>query len=526
MFTLCLRMNCLLLALLLAALAAGCAGLPANVERVPSSTRVAAADAPLPMLVQQLEVPPGLSAVRPMPMPQHALATRLALMAQASTSLDVQTYLLADDATGRLILRALLDAAERGVRVRLLLDDFYTQGLDGLLVGLAAHTNAEVRLFNPFAYGRDAAPARLWQLATDFERLNHRMHNKLFVADGVMAVVGGRNLADEYFLRGADSNFIDFELLAAGAVVPELSAGFDGYWNSERVFPLHAIVSSGPGAAQTRARFEQLNAEQQPVDVPGLADGSPEAVLRPPHQAIGNGLFGFFIAPAAAHADPPIKAAAPPDDPRSDTVAARLLRQLAQAQSEVVLVSPYFVPGDSGMQRMKQLRERGVSLRVVTNATGTSDEPIVSLGYENRRSEMLRMGVRLYEVSSGRLKRDQRLRSVLGSSTGRLHAKIGFIDRETFVLGSLNLDARSAMINTELGLLVRSPELTRQMMDYYQADTAPGVYEVRLRNGGDNLEWVAHEGDGEERLDEEPESSWLLRLKLRLMSLFVREDLL
>jgi phosphatidylserine/phosphatidylglycerophosphate/cardiolipin synthase-like enzyme len=512
--------------LLLAALVAGCAGLPAGIERPASTTRIAAPDAPLPRLARDLAVPEGLSAVRPMPMARHALAARLELIAQAQASLDLQTYLLADDATGHLVVRALRDAAERGVRVRLLLDDMYTQGLDGLLLGLAAYPNVEVRLYNPFAWGRGAGLTRLAQLGLDFERLNHRMHNKLFVADGVMAVAGGRNLADDYFLRSARSNFIDFDLLAAGAVVGELSAHFDAYWNSERVWPLEAIACDGFSAAERRDRFVVLSADDGRL--PGTDDGRVprDSSLRPDRAEVGHGLFDFFITVAHAHADSPMKQRGH-GAPAPDTVAARLLHQLGQAQSEVVLVSPYFVPGRVGLDHIQRLRDRGVSLRVVTNATGTSDEPAVSLGYEHHRVEMLRLGVRLFEVSSSRLKHDATMRGSLGSSTGRLHAKLGFIDGQALLLGSLNLDARSALINTELGIVVRDPELTRQMLDFYRIDTMTGLHEVRLRaDGSDAVEWVAREGDGEERRVDEPESSWWLRAKLRVLSVFVPEELL
>jgi phosphatidylserine/phosphatidylglycerophosphate/cardiolipin synthase-like enzyme len=507
-------------------LATGCAGLPAGVERPPGTTRVAPADAPLPRLVQDLSIPEGLSAVRPMPMAAHALAARLELIARAQVSLDLQAYLLADDSTGHLVARALRDAAERGVRVRLLLDDMYTEGLDPLLLGLAAYPNVEVRLYNPYAWGRDAGLARLWQLAVDFERLNHRMHNKLFIADGVLAVAGGRNLADDYFLRGAQSNFIDFDLLAAGAVVHELSTHFDAYWNSERAWPLHAVAHDRFSPAERRDRFVVLSADPDPASGPGAARMPRASALRPDHDEIGDGLFDFFVTAAAAHADPPMKQRSH-GAPAPDTVAARLLHQLSGAQSEVVLVSPYFVPGRTGLEHIQRLRARGVSLRVVTNATGTSDEPAVSLGYEPYRAEMLRLGVRLFEMSSTRLKRDATVRGFLGSSTGRLHAKLGFVDRQALLLGSLNLDARSALINTELGILVRDPSLTRQMLDFYRIDSSLGLYEVRLRDGEPEvLEWVAHDADGEERRTEEPEASWWLRAKLRVLSMFVPQELL
>ncbi|MDQ6679884.1 MAG: phospholipase D-like domain-containing protein, partial [Pseudomonadota bacterium] len=223
-----------MISFLLAALAlllAGCASLPESVVRPVSTVLVAPPSAPLAAASRAASLADGYSGFRAMPQSAVALDARLELIRRATLSLDLQCYLIGDDSIGRLILRELGAAADRGVRVRLLLDDLYAEGLDELLLGLAAHPGVEIRLFNPFAYGRNSSLARLWHLATDFRRLNHRMHNKLFIADGSVAVAGGRNLADEYFLRNKSANFIDFDLLVAGAVVTDLNAAFDAYWN-------------------------------------------------------------------------------------------------------------------------------------------------------------------------------------------------------------------------------------------------------------------------------------------------------
>jgi putative cardiolipin synthase len=513
----------------------GCAGLPPPDTPRPESRSIAApAEAPLPTLVRELAIPERLSAVRPMPLPQDALNARLAMIAQARTAIDLQTYHLADDGTGRLILRALRDAAVRGVRVRLLLDDFYTAGMDDLLLGLAAHPNVELRLYNPWAGLRGWPLARLLQLAGDFARLNHRMHNKLLVADGAFAVAGGRNLADDYFLRSTQGNFIDFDLLVAGAVVTQLAAHFDTYWNSERVWPIQAVTRSRLEGEELRAYFDVATA---PATVPHAAPPLPPtstsnadpltaAALRPARTIPERGHLGFFIAPAGAHADPPVKRRGAPNAPGSDTVAAQVLHMLDNAQSEVLMVSPYFVPGKVGMDGIERLRQRGVSVGLVTNATGSSDEPVVSLGYERHRIEMLRLGVRLYEVSSAQLKRDETLRTILGSSTGRLHAKMGFIDRRTFLAGSLNLDARSALINTELGVRVESPEMVKALLDFYRIESSTGVYELKLQDDGRGIRWVGLRDGREVSEDTEPEYGAWLRFKLWLWSLVISEELL
>jgi putative cardiolipin synthase len=513
----------------------GCASLPPPVPRPESHAIAAPADAPLPTLARTLAIPNRLSAARPMPLPQDALNARLAMIAQARTAIDLQTYHLADDSIGRLMLRGLRDAAARGVRVRLLLDDFYTTGMDDLLLGLAAHPNVEVRLFNPFAGARGWALGRLLQLAGDFSRLNHRMHNKLLVADGAFGLAGGRNLADDYFVRSKHGNFIDFDLLLAGAIVPQLAAHFDTYWNSERVWPIHAVARSRLEGEELRTYFDLATAPsivQEPVGAPlprtssSHADPLSPDALRPPREAPQRGHLGFFIAPAVTHADPPVKRRGDPDAPDRNTVAAELLDILGQARQEVLMVSPYFVPGRVGMDSIRRLRERGVAVGLVTNATGSSDEPVVSLGYERHRIEMLRLGVRLYEVSSAQLKRDETLRTVLGSSTGRLHAKMGFIDRRLFLAGSLNLDARSALINTEIGVGVESPELVKALLDFYRLESSTGVYELKLQADGHGIRWVGLRDGREVSEDTEPEYDTWLRFKLWLWSLVVSEELL
>ena len=233
-------------------LATGCASLPRDLPRTPSA---AVPPRPTPSSAGSPSPPakdPALSGFRLMSWSEQSFATRLALAARAQRTLDLQYYVFDDDGTGRVLMRALRDAAARGVRVRLLLDDLYTGGNDPLLLGLAAHPNVEVRLFNPFMVRFESVVARVAASLFDFGRVNHRMHNKLFIADGAMAVAGGRNIGDEYFMAHQGANYIDLDVFAVGAVLPTLAGLFDQYWNSEHVYPLEAIVPptrAGRGAA-------------------------------------------------------------------------------------------------------------------------------------------------------------------------------------------------------------------------------------------------------------------------------------
>jgi phosphatidylserine/phosphatidylglycerophosphate/cardiolipin synthase-like enzyme len=408
----------------------------------------------------------------------------------------------------------------------LLLDDLYTQGLDPLLLGLAAHDNVQVRLFNPFVSGRDWSLGRFWGFAGDFRRLNHRMHNKLFIADGAMAIVGGRNLADEYFFRSRDANFLDMELLIAGAVLPKLSSFFDSYWNSQQAFPLHSIVRSRQPRQALQDEFEDTTSG--PTDPATLAPQGMDTYGAPAFSAsLAARRHHFVVAEAGAHADAPDKGQAPADaSQKADTVVVRFMGFMGEAKQETLLFSPYFIPGKEGLKRMKEARDRGVQVRVVTNAMGTSDEPLVNLSYERYRRQMLGMGVQLYEISSSRLTRDATLKSVLGSSRGRLHAKMAFIDRRLVLVGSMNLDPRSTHTNTEIGIGIRSPELAKMILNVYRADGFNGVYQVQLKPDGSGVQWVGRDDDGDEVLLDEPDIGLWERFKLWLLYKFVPEDLL
>lgn len=509
----------------LACFTAGCASvpLPAPVPEAPVLAIPASSQTELGRIAaQSIPVPDGLSALRPMPQASFALDARLELIRRAQASLDLQTYQLGKDQTGLLILRELRDAARRGVRVRLLLDDFYTTGLDPLLLALAAEPNVEVRLFNPFMNGREHGATRWLDFFTDFHRLNHRMHNKLFIADGAIAIAGGRNLADEYFLRSESANFIDFELLMAGPVVPQSAAVFDSYWNSDVVYRLQRITYSAAPPAQLASDFERATsaAHAPRPEAPAESD-----ILGEPRLAdqLASGQLHWIRAQADAVADSPNKALGT-RKPGTETLAQRFYGMTSMAKSQVLVVSPYFIPGDQGMERIRAARERGIRITVVTNSLADSDEPLVNVNYNNYRVALLQLGVELLEVSTQQLKRNHQLRRLLRQARGRLHAKLALIDREWVLLGSMNLDPRSERLNTEFGVRVHSFELAQAVIYAYLLDDLEGVYRVVLKPDGKNVQWVGTGDETNEVLDDEPDSSLLTRLQLLLFSWFVPTD--
>jgi putative cardiolipin synthase len=513
-------------------LLAGCAGLPpatvqAPSEAIPISTDTALGRAAM-AAAAAASAPAGASGFRIIPQASVALDARLTLIRRAQSSLDLQYYLLGNDEVGHLVVRELRDAADRGVRVRLLIDDFYTTGMDRLLLGLAAHPNVQVRLFNPFGAGRVSTGGRWVSMASEFRRLNHRMHNKLFVADGAIVIAGGRNLADGYFLRDHGANFIDFDVLGVGPIVPQLAEIFDQYWNSPLVRDIETVARTTESAPELREAFEMETAvyARRPMAPPPDADAFNVPMVG---NEIDAGLPHLTWSQASAFADAPGKALnAEVSGKILQSAAYHNLETFKEARSEVMLFTPYFVPGVQGLERLKFARDHHITVRVVTNSMASTDEPLAALAYERYRVAMLRMGVELYELSEVEFRKEEAMSRFFGSSRAQLHAKLGIIDRRMLVVGSTNLDQRSITTNTELAVVIRSPEIALRTLSFFNSvnpNDARGVYQLKLAPDNKALRWIALHGDkGSEALEGEPEIDRWLRLKLFLMSVFVPED--
>ena len=517
-----------LLGLLLLTLSA-CGSLPRvdqtarHTQAIPLSTATT-----LGRIASSYRPAPEQSGFRLMPLGKFSLDTRVQLAQRAQVSLDVQYYNLADDESGRWLLRALRDAAVRGVRVRLLIDDYYTSGADELFLSLAAHPNVEVRLFNPFCCAR--AQGQLTRFAVsigDIGRLNHRMHNKLFMADGAMAVIGGRNVANEYFLRNTmGQNFIDVDAFVVGWVVPPLQGLFDRYWNADAVYPLEAFARTALTAAELRQKFEIWTGPALTPPPPALPR-SDILGYGPISEDLDAGRLGLIWGEAYVFADHPDK----PFDGEAGgeleetSVTYNFFEALRKAQQEVVISSPYLVPGKDGMALFQELRSRGVAVTAMTNSLGATDEPLVHIGYTAYRDRMLALGVDLYEVSGSRVKRNRR-DNLFGASLGRLHAKLAVVDRKILFVGSMNLDPRSATINTELGAVINSPELAREMIRIIDIDRLQSAYRLRLSANGQWCEWLGIEDGQEVVLTEEPDSSFWQRVKMMLLRPLVPQSLL
>jgi putative cardiolipin synthase len=509
----------------------GCATLPPQSDRPQSSAIAASPNEELGRIAEQ-SVPsaPGSdsrSGFRPMPLSGYSMDARLTLARRAQKTLDLQYYLLENDVTGHALLRAVRDAAVRGVRVRLLVDDLYTADSNRMLVEFAAYPNVEVRLFNPFPAGRAFQLTRWIFALNDFARVNHRMHNKMFIADGAFAIAGGRNIADEYFFSSKGGNFVDFDLLIAGEAVPGMQHIFDIYWNSPRIYPLHAVEASSDDPQALRDAFERLTADAipayptPPVDKADLLGYLPlSADIQHPPLKLLYGRIDVF-------ADDPEKVTGRAEHGNdTTTVTARVGKAMAGAKAELLVGSPYFIPGKLGMDGLAVARAHDVKVDVMTNSLASNDEPFASAAYARYRVPMLKMGVNVYETDSSQLKNDVLIGAALGNTTGRSHSKLIVIDRRVTFVGSMNLDFRSSRENTELGLLVDSPELAAHVLSLAERVRAVGSYRLRLVEPDDHLQWVGTLNGAEKVYDSEPDVDLGTRLKLLLFLPFISEGLL
>jgi putative cardiolipin synthase len=500
-------------------LLAGCASLPENFER-DATVRLDAGDTRLARSFEALAVAhPGQSGAYPLAHGIEALAARVLLARLADKTLDVQYYIWHGDESGRLLLRELLDAADRGVRVRLLLDDVGVGAADdSAFRWLDAHPNLSVALFNPIA----ARDSRTVGLVADAKRLNRRMHNKSMTADSTVTVVGGRNIGDEYFSLNELFNFADMDVLAIGPVAGQVTDSFDAFWNSPAAIPISAFHEEVIAPAQVAEAREAL-------DTYVAQNGGPyyESMRATPLSSeLQEHTLEFYWGRITALHDQPDKVAADSD---SEVLLRQLRGLLGRAHSELLIVSPYFVPGKAGTAALVAAARRGVRVRVVTNSLASTDVGAVHAGYKSSRRDLLEGGVELFEMMP-RPNVDAegaQAFSYTGSSAASLHAKMFLVDREQVFIGSMNLDPRSVEINTEIGLLIDSPALARDLVNQYDGGLVSACYAVVLEpknpdqpDGRKELVWIEHR-DGESiRYDKEPQTTFWQRFSVGFIGLF------
>jgi putative cardiolipin synthase len=457
---------------------------------------------------------PGLSGFDLVNSGRAAFDLRVALAGRAERTIDAQYFIWASDATGRNMMAATIAAADRGVRVRLLLDDLYLGGEDEGFAAVAAHPNIEVRLFNPFAdRGLHVADYVL-----DFERINHRMHNKAFIVDNAVAVVGGRNIANPYFAVDEDANFRDLDLLAAGRIVRDVSDNFDAFWNSAWAVPVRGLTGEPKDPERARALEARLQQKIRSEPFPFRDD-----LNSPFLDTLVAGLpKGLDWSKATLFADRPDK----PETEEPGVVEGLRAVVRGTIRSELLIESAYFVPLAPSTERYCALVQQGVRVRVLTNSLASTDEISVYGGYMRQRDDLLRCGVELHELRPDAAYMRRQAPWPHARSEAELHTKAAVFDRTHVMIGSFNLDPRSRKLNTEMAVLVDSPDLAGKVARFIDSGMSlANAFRLEREKDGDTI-WVAENDGHEVRFCAPPDSGVWRRLKAGLSSLLPIEGLL
>ena len=478
----------------------GCASVDFDHPKTESHVVTETADTYLAREIAQTvqSQPDGYSGFIPLADGIDALAARLLLAERAEKTIDAQYYLLKDGVSGRVFVHALLRAADRGVRVRLLLDDMFTGGYDAGMVGLDSHPNIEIRIFNPFA----RRSVRFMDGVTSFSRINRRMHNKSFTVDNQITLIGGRNIADEYFGAREDAKFGDLDVLAIGPIVQDVSNMFDSYWNHEHSAPTGAFadIPEDPAAELQRQR-DMLEQSRQDVTGTIYAEALSDQVL----EYVEADTSAFIWAPYTLAVDSPDKGIKSKAE-EADSITTPLREALLSAERELLIISPYFVPLKGGIEFLAELQAKGVEVTVITNSLAANNQATVHGGYAPSRKPLLKAGVRIFEVRADADVSGSEFVAASGAKA-TLHTKAFIVDRESTFIGSFNFDPRSARINTELGVIIDSPEISSALATDVDTNVAAQAFEVFLNEKG-KLRWRAMENGEEVIYEKEPQTSW------------------
>lgn len=499
----------------------GCASLPDNIDRIESQAFTDTQDTSLGRNIQKYRdqgitedgfilLGNGLD----------AFVARAALAEAAERSLDVQYYLYHKDLVGGLFSGILWQAAERGVRIRLLVDDMDMAGRDAGIIAFDNHPNIEVRIFNPF----DRNLIREVQFVTGLGSVTRRMHNKSFTADNVATIVGGRNIGDEYYDADPTLEFADLDVLAIGKVVKDVSDTFDLYWNSSLAYPARTVIKQRPTEKELSRLEADLLAfmeEQQTSDYMTALLNSTLA------KQIDAGKVSYYWGDASVVVDHPDKITSSRDAEHLH-LETQLAPYFESIEKELIIVSPYFVPGDEGVEFFKTLTDKGIRVKILTNSLASNDVSIVHAGYAKYRKDLLRNGIELYEMNK-KLSRAQRKaqKGGAGSSKASLHAKTFVLDRKKVFIGSLNLDPRSFYENSEIGLVLNSAEIAEGMAQQLDTDMEKYAFRLELTEDEDENEyllWHGYEDDEAVVFDVEPHTSFWRRLGVGFMGLLPIES--
>ena len=435
-----------------------------------------------------------------------ALSARVGLIDRAERTIDIQSFLLKDDVSGNLVALHLAHAAERGVRVRLLMDDALTDAVDPGLLALDEHDNIEVRVFNPFPRRR----SRFISLLANYNILNRRMHNKSLTVDNQATIVGGRNIADEYYQTGGESEFIDEDLLAIGGPVDVVSDGFDEYWNSPEAIPMDAfdnLVAHGGVAESVEEARKLIDAHRGGPFLAGVDGRLIDRLVKGSLELVPAGVEVVLDRPEKVRN---LKRW------RGSVTSDYLQRMASAATRELIVISPYFVPRKEGVDFFAALVKKGVNVIIITNSLASTNHSSVHAVYARYRKPLLQQGVQLFELRALSESRETRTKMTL-------HSKVGTVDRQRLFVGSFNLDPRSLYLNTEMGMMVESAELAESMAASILASLPESSYRLRLSSSG-KLQWLLQTAEVGEVITTEPQSGAWLRFRTWLLGLLPIEE--
>lgn len=465
----------------------------------------------------------GMSGLRLMMTGSESFALRLALVRAAEKTLDLQYYSMHDDTTANLILEAIVRAAKRGVRIRFLIDDISVDEVDTALSALDGLKNVEVRVFNPFTTRDDGIVGGILKYATDLNVMNRRMHNKALIADNQMAIMGGRNLGDEYFEENTDMTFRDLDILTAGPITAKLSESFDHYWNSKDALPIGQVKAPDIDPKAAEKLHADLAAHWDEVEQTEKGKKLLQSKLS---ERLKDADVRLTWAKTDIAADTPQKVEAPANTKASESKPLnRLERLLVSARKEFIAVSPYFVPQEEGVAWLKGLVDRGIKVKVLTNSLASTDVVAVHTGYRPYRKALLESGIELYEMKPVAGKRPrQRLIGSSAPAHASLHAKVYVVDRKDVMIGSFNLDPRSIELNTEIALIVHSPEIAAQVLQMFNEVTSPAEsYKIELSDH-DQLLWKTEEDETPKTYTGEPKPGLWRTIEADMIGLLPIED--
>jgi len=491
-----------------AVVASGCATVDFDYPKTESSVLADTREDALGVAFSEvLAAHPGEAGFWPLEDGVDALAMRLVLAEQAERSIDTQYFLIHDDVVGRVFIEALLRAADRGVRVRLLVDDIHTDGHDPGLAILDAHPNFEVRLFNPF--GNRSVKALN---APSARRVVRRMHNKSFTVDNQVTVIGGRNIGDEYFGAPGDASFGDLDVLGVGPVVQDVSSMFDTYWNHRAALPMPALTDM-PDNPEASLEAMRTALTQSRADISGskYADAVRSSIFETLQRDVG----ALTFAPYKLIFDSPDKSM-PASAESAASITTSLRESIINADRELLIITPYFVLREEELIGFQELRNRGVEIAVLTNSLASNNHTVSHSGYTPVRKPLLQMGVKIYEVrADATLPGDDGIDRDAAKTT--LHAKAFIVDRRRLFIGSFNWNQRSKNVDTEMGVIIESPELATAFAERLEAIDLGKTYEVFL-NDKAKVRWRGWQDGQEIILTKEPQTSWWQRFSAGFLS--------